>query len=294
MLLERTSRLVVALLGVHEAGAPYLPLDPGLPGGAAGADGRGRRRRAGGDPGEPAAIGSSASEPLGRVRPVVVDGADREAIAARPAEPPAAPNPDGAGDRLAYLIYTSGSTGRPKGVEVPHRAAANFLASMAAAPGLGADDVVLSTTTVSFDISVLELFLPLTVGARVVLVDRETASDGAALAARMAGVTAMQATPTTWRLLLDSGWSGSAALEVLSGGEPLDRDLVARLAGAVGELWNVYGPTETTVWSTVDRVDPDGRLRRPGPDRARRSPTPRSTWSTRGSSRCRAARSASW
>jgi|GEM_PF-1025393 len=272
VLLERTSDLVVALLGVLEAGAAYLPLDPDYPAERltlmiedAGvelvvtqaslvellaetdvADGSGN----GADPGSVPGLGTPASV---RLRPVVVDGADREAIATRPAEP----LPGGTGDTLAYLIYTSGSTGRPKGVEVPHRAAANFLASMAETPGLTADDVLLSTTTVSFDISVLELFLPLTVGARGVLVDRATAVDGAALAARMDGVTAMQATPTTWRLLLDSGWTGSSTLEVLSGGEPLDRDLAERLGTAVGELWNVYGPTETTVWSSVDRVGLD-------------------------------------
>jgi len=251
VLMERTAELVVALLGVLEAGAAYLPLDPDYP--------PERLALMVEDAGAELVVTQESlleRFDLTGVRPVVVDGGDRQAIAGRPMESPAVSGGEDVGERLAYLIYTSGSTGRPKGVEVPHRGVANFLASMAEAPGLTADDVMLSTTTVSFDISVLEIFLPLTVGARVVLVDRQTAVDGEALAARMDGVTAMQATPTTWRLLLDSGWRGSPGLRVLSGGEPLDRDLVGRLDGMVGTLWNVYGPTETTVWSTLDRVLP--------------------------------------
>ncbi|MGD2114725.1 MAG: amino acid adenylation domain-containing protein, partial [Acidobacteriota bacterium] len=259
VLLERSAGMVAALLGVLEAGAAYLPLDPAYP--------DERLALMVEDAGVDLVVTEEslldpASGPLtaAGARAVVIDGADREAIGRRPAEPPARARttpPDG----LAYLIYTSGSTGRPKGVEVPHRAAANFLASMARVPGLSAGDELLSTTTISFDISVLELFLPLTVGARVTVVDRETAADGRALAERLDGIGVMQATPTTWRLLLESGWNGAPALKALSGGEPLDRELADRLSGAVGELWNVYGPTETTVWSTLDRVgrvDPNG------------------------------------
>ncbi|MEW5930499.1 MAG: amino acid adenylation domain-containing protein, partial [Gemmatimonadota bacterium] len=161
-------------------------------------------------------------------------------------------------DSAAYVIYTSGSTGRPKGVAVPHRAVVNFLASMRGRPGLAADDTLLAVTTLAFDIAGLELFLPLSVGARVALADRETAADGRLLSAALAetGATTMQATPATWRMLLESGWKGSAGLRALCGGEALPRELAERLLPSVGELWNLYGPTETTIWSMVERVRP--------------------------------------
>ncbi|HEX7243455.1 MAG TPA: amino acid adenylation domain-containing protein, partial [Longimicrobiaceae bacterium] len=158
----------------------------------------------------------------------------------------------------AYVIYTSGSTGTPKGVVVPHRAVVNFLDSMRLRPGLSARDTLLAVTTLSFDIAALELFLPLTTGARVVLADRETASDGARLreAVAASGATTMQATPASWRMLLDAGWEGAPGLKALCGGEALPRELADRLLGVTGELWNLYGPTETTIWSTVERVEP--------------------------------------
>ena len=111
-------------------------------------------------------------------------------------------------DNLAYVIFTSGSTGRPKGVQIPHRAVVNFLHSMASQPGLGDSDVLVAVTTLSFDIAVLELFLPLISGARVVLAGRETAGDGEALRGLLeqSAATVMQATPVTWKLLLDAGW----------------------------------------------------------------------------------------
>ncbi len=156
------------------------------------------------------------------------------------------------------MIYTSGSTGRPKGVVVPHRAVVNFLDSMRARPGLAAEDTLLAVTTLSFDIAGLELFLPLTTGARVALADRETAGDGGLLRDALAavGATAMQATPATWRMLLEAGWTGAPGLKALCGGEALPRELAERLLPLVGELWNLYGPTETTIWSTLERVGP--------------------------------------
>jgi amino acid adenylation domain-containing protein len=158
----------------------------------------------------------------------------------------------------AYLIYTSGSTGNPKGVEVPHSAVVNFLRSMVLEPGIAETDRLLAVTTLSFDISVLELLLPLAVGAQVVVARRDQLADGAALAELIGstGATVMQATPSTWRILIDSGWAGSAALKALVGGEVLTRQLAGELVARCGEVWNMYGPTETTVWSTCWRVDP--------------------------------------
>ncbi|TXC66082.1 AMP-binding protein [Piscinibacter aquaticus] len=137
-----------------------------------------------------------------------------------------------------------------------HRAVVNFLCSMQREPGIGPGDRFVSVTTLSFDIAGLEIHGPLTCGGTVVLASRATALDGRALAALLEAERAslLQATPSTWRLLLDSGWTGRAALKMLCGGEALPRDLAERLIGRGGELWNMYGPTETTIWSTLWRV----------------------------------------
>ena len=160
-------------------------------------------------------------------------------------------------DALAYVMYTSGSTGRPKGVQVYHRGVVNFLSTMAREPGFAPEDVLLSVTTLSFDISVLELFLPLMVGGRVVVASREDAVEGKQLMALLDRhrVTVMQATPATWRLLLAFGWDGTQGLKVLCGGEALSKDLADALLDRCDSLWNMYGPTETTVWSTTVRVE---------------------------------------
>ena len=255
VLVERKPAMLTALLGVMEAGSCYLPLDPSYP--------PDRLSAMAEDAGVSVVVTDAALSgllDLPGVREVVIDGADREAIAARASTPVGA---GASGANRAYVLYTSGSTGRPKGVEVRHGSAVAFLAAMAEEPGIAASDIVLATTTISFDISLLELFLPLSVGAQVHLVDRETAADGPALARVLSEVTVAQATPTSWWMLLESGWQGRPGLKVLSGGEALDRELAERLlpriaagpgGGRDGELWNVYGPTETTVWSAAGRV----------------------------------------
>jgi len=159
-------------------------------------------------------------------------------------------------DRLAYVIYTSGSTGVPKGVEIGHRALVNFLWSMQRQPGISPQDKLLAVTTLSFDIAGLELLLPLTVGAEVVIASRAARRDGHALLRLIetAGITLMQATPTTFKLMLDAGWANSPNLKVLCGGEELTRDLANELVGRASSVWNMYGPTETTIWSTCEQV----------------------------------------
>jgi amino acid adenylation domain-containing protein len=247
---ERTPRTIAALLGILKAGGAYVPLDPAYP-----AD---RLAYMLADSGATVLVSETALLPGLRTDGVRVVDLDRDdaLIAARPSTSPGVPVDT---ERLAYIIYTSGSTGRPKGAMVRHGGVANFLRAMVTAPGFTADDVVLAVTTLSFDISVLELLLPLSIGARAVLAGREVAGDPALLSALIAssGATALQATPTSWRMLLDAGWTPPPVL-MMTGGEPLPRDLGERLMANGARLWNLYGPTETTVWSSVLQVEPGG------------------------------------
>lgn len=164
-------------------------------------------------------------------------------------------------ENLAYTIYTSGSTGKPKGVQILHGAVVNFLRSMQETPGITPQDTLIAVTTISFDIAVLELFLPLIVGARIVIASREIASDATRLVQLLeqSNATIMQATPATWRMVLAAGWQGNPQLKILCGGEALTRALADPLLDRSASLWNVYGPTETTIWSMVHRVERDDR-----------------------------------
>jgi amino acid adenylation domain-containing protein/non-ribosomal peptide synthase protein (TIGR01720 family) len=248
---ERSLDMVVGVLAVLKAGGAYVPIDPEYP--------KERLAHMLEDSRVPLLLTQESlieRLPEHGARVVAVDR-DAAAIAAESAEPPvsgAAPgNP-------AYVIYTSGSTGKPKGVQIPHSAVVNFLNSMRKQPGLTSADTLLAVTTLSFDIAGLELYLPLVTGARLLLASRETTQAGEQLRAilEQRGVTAMQATPATWRLLLGAGWTGDRDLKILCGGEALPRDLAQQLLGACGSLWNVYGPTEATIWSTLDQVGPAG------------------------------------
>jgi amino acid adenylation domain-containing protein len=247
---ERTPGLLAGLLGVLAAGATYLPLDPDYP-----AD----------------RIAHMLAD--ARVAAVLVSPGLAELPAAPRAHrlelrlpamsagPPAAAWPTSAAlpDGLAYVIYTSGSTGRPKGVQVSHRALMNLLGSMQERLRLGADAVWLAATSLSFDISGLELFLPLLAGGRVALAGSDVARDGTLLAAALASsrATVLQATPTSWQLLAGTGWQPPPGMQRLCGGEALPAALAERLLAGAGEaapLWNVYGPTETTIWSAALRL----------------------------------------
>jgi amino acid adenylation domain-containing protein len=225
---ERSAAMVVGLLGILKTGAAYLPLDPSYP-----------RERL------DFMLADAAA-------PVIVTEAVIAAADGQSADDPRVPI---AATDLAYVIYTSGSTGRPKGVAISHANLANFLGSMTREPGLAASDRLLAVTTLSFDIAALELFLPLVTGGRVVIASRAATADGALLSGllRESGATAMQATPATWRLLLESGWTGRLD-KILCGGEALPRPLAARLLDHASDVWNLYGPTETTIWSAARRL----------------------------------------
>jgi amino acid adenylation domain-containing protein len=248
----RSLDLVVSLLAIQKSGAAYLPLDPGFPAERLSymlADSGACMLLTAQDAAEGIEVPSHAHRiDLDRLQ---LDGVSVDNLETAP-EP---------GDPV-YVIYTSGSTGRPKGVLVQHRALVNFLCSMRHEPGLSEPDVLAAVTTISFDIAGLELYLPLLVGARIELVPHEAATDGASLAQILAssGATVLQATPATWRMLIDEGWSGSNRLRALCGGEALPPDLAGALLHRVKELWNLYGPTETTIWSSVERIEPGERV----------------------------------
>jgi amino acid adenylation domain-containing protein len=249
---DRGVDMLAALLGVLKAGAGYVPLDPQFP--------HERLAYMAADAGLALLLTSQehAAHFDLRGRPVLLVDDVLAGLAATPAERIGRDAGAASPEDVAYVIYTSGSTGRPKGVRVPHRAVSNFLDSMRIEPGLGALDRLVAVTTLSFDIAVLELFLPLAVGAEVFIADRETAGDGVALAAMLESsrATVMQATPSTWRLLLDAGWRGTQTFKALCGGEPLAPELASSLLQRCSTLWNLYGPTETTVWSTCAHVAP--------------------------------------
>ncbi|MBW8874482.1 MAG: non-ribosomal peptide synthase/polyketide synthase [Acidobacteria bacterium] len=245
---ERSLELLPALLGVWKAGGAYVPLDPSYP--------QERLESMLADSGAPVLLTQRRLASLltpGAAQVVHLDAGLPRTAAADAADAGTAV----AAGQAAYVIYTSGSTGRPKGVQVLHGALANFLDAMQGELALGAGDRLLAVTSLSFDIAGLELFLPLLVGAEVALCSREEATDGRRLRARLesGGITAMQATPATWRLLRDAGWQGDGHLKILCGGEALDPALAGGLAGSGGGLWNLYGPTETTIWSALARLD---------------------------------------
>ncbi|MEE9477534.1 MAG: condensation domain-containing protein, partial [Roseateles sp.] len=245
--LERSAALVVGLLGILKAGGAYVPLDPTFP--------EERLAFMLADAEVPVLLTEECLRevlPEHQAQVVSLDG-DWERIATQPDA--SFETPAGAAD-LAYVIYTSGSTGQPKGVQIPHTAVVNFLTAMQRKPGLDSADVLLSVTTLSFDISVLEIFLPLSVGAELVLVSGEEAADGEALQRRLeeTATTVMQGTPTTWRLLIESGWQGHDGFKALCGGEAWPRELAEALSERCASVWNMYGPTETTMWSAVGEV----------------------------------------
>ncbi|MEK9139541.1 MAG: amino acid adenylation domain-containing protein, partial [Nitrospirota bacterium] len=246
--LERSLEMVIALMAVLKTGAAYVPLDPDYP--------RDRLRY----------MAENASLAVVLTSASLADRFDaqvcRRLCLDREAESIAQEadhdlGPIATPQDLAYILYTSGSTGQPKGVEIPHRALVNFLSSIRQEPGCSAQDVMLSVTTLSFDIAGLELYVPLLAGARVEIAGRTVAMDGRQLRDLCETVqpTIMQATPATWRMLVEVGWRGSSRLTVLCGGEALPPDLAASLLERSVALWNMYGPTETTIWSTIERIE---------------------------------------
>lgn len=245
--IERSLEMIVGLIGILKAGGAYVPLDPEYP-----------TERLGfilENAACPLVITQEAlleHLPIGETRAICLDRdwglIEQESSASLPqlAHP----------ENLAYVIYTSGSTGKPKGVQIAHRAVVNYLHSTQRQIGMHHDDTWVAITTICFDIAAMEIFLPLLVGARVVLASHQVATDAYQLAQLLqdTDATILQATPATWQMLLAAGWSGKQDLKALSGGEALPPDLALQLLTLCAELWNFYGPTETTIYSATTQI----------------------------------------
>ncbi|RCU52489.1 amino acid adenylation domain-containing protein [Corallincola holothuriorum] len=264
--LDRTLDLLVAVLAVMKSGGAYVPLDPQFP-----------RRRLGymAEHSELTILITQKSVqdsvPADNLKKIVLDDPlQSNEIAQCSGIPIGSDEVQIIPEQLAYVIYTSGSTGKPKGVMNTHGGLMNFLQSMRVQPGMSADDCLLCITTLSFDIAALELYLPLLCGARMVITDTYAVRDGEFIQSiiESENVTMMQATPSTWNILLSAGWQGKSNLRALCGGEALPPALAHTLTPLVGELWNMYGPTETTIWSTLQKIEGKAEIECPGVGRA--------------------------
>ena len=248
---DRSPDLVVGLLGILKTGAAYVPLDPSLP---------------------PARLAFAIEDsqacalvtedrfrslvPASSVPALSLDGEkailDREPVTRLSVG-------ERSSHHRAYIAYTSGSSGIAKGVEVEHRSVTNAIEDVVSRLRLGPADVWTAITTVAFDVASLEIWGALAAGARLEVVGGGAVADGERLAAavRDAGTTVLAGTPTLWRNLLESGWSGQPGLKMICGGEPLTRDLADALLQRGAELWNQYGPTEATMYATTEQVTRD-------------------------------------
>lgn len=264
--IDRSFEMIIGLLAILKAGGAYVPLDPDYP--------AERLTYMMEDSGIALLLTktSSSQTPLinklpipAHINSLSISLDDAETAQYSASNPPH--NLNGLrrsrGDNLCYLIYTSGSTGKPKGVMVRHSALSNFIASMAKIPGISAADKLLSLTTFSFDIFGLEIYLPLTTGSCVVLASKEVSQDPlrALQLVKREQITVLQATPSIWRILLESEQAAVLSnCRFFCGGEALDEELAARMRQIGVSVWNLYGPTETTIWSALQCIDVEARL----------------------------------
>lgn len=246
LLLDRSADMVIAMLGIMKAGAAYVPLDPEYP--------QERIEYMLEDSSAKILLTSRKYKSIytNKVLELYIEDFWDDATNYSDDEPIVQID----GHNLAYVLYTSGSTGKPKGVQIEHHNIVNLLTSMQTFPGITADDVFFAVTTISFDIAALELFLPLITGALLVLTETNVTRDGRALldVIKAEGVTIMQATPSTYRMMLEAGWVATPQLKVFCCGEPMTNDLAAKLLDKCGSVYNMYGPTETTVYSTGTQI----------------------------------------
>lgn len=245
--LGRSVESVIALLAVVLAGGAWLPLDPAYP--------KARLR--------------AMADEVGIKLMLMGEGDERFALTCRPevltvnSDAPAAetvrdhgPTWRLNGDDLAYIMYTSGSTGRPKGIQIHHSALLTYVASMAKVLPQATFQKVVSVSSPSFDISLLDLFGTFGVGGMVVLASLGEARDGRRLKTLLEAErpSLLQATPATWRLLLAAGWAGDETITLLTGAEAISPSMARDLKARSAHLWNLYGPTETTLWATAGEI----------------------------------------
>ena len=247
---ERGLEMVVGLLGILKAGGAYVPLDPAYPA---------ERIAYMLDDAAPMIV--LTQEKLREKLPptggqLIALDSRRTKICRQESGNLSGKAVDLRSEHLAYVIYTSGSTGKPKGVMIQHASVVNILSSTQDRLELNTKDRLLAVTTIGFDIAALEIYLPIINGSKVVLASSRATSDARQLMAMLKthDVTLMQATPSTWRLLIDGGWVGHKRMRALCGGEALTRDLSCKLRDRVAGLWNLYGPTETTIWSCMREI----------------------------------------
>jgi len=244
VLMDRSADLVAILLGIMKSGSAYIPLDPSFP--------QERLQYIVEHSNVSGIIGDAACKELLSASSTFIDA--EELLAAK-----------NTGEVLkevtpqdsAYIIYTSGSTGNPKGVEIGHKSLFNFLSSMIQRPEIKNTDTLFSVTTISFDISILELFAPLLAGATLHVANKETLSNPAEIMSALASVqpSVLQATPSFYQMLFNDGWEGDKGLKILCGGDLLGKSLAQKLVDTSASLWNMYGPTETTIWSSVKQIE---------------------------------------
>lgn len=246
--IDRSISLVLCLLGLVKAGAAYVPIDPHLPTDRVNfiLDNSGAKLLC--------TVQKYSEQYAGITDKILFDNV----LLNSHSQPHSEPDVEYDGNELAYILYTSGSTGQPKGVAIERHSLLNFLLSMQKEPGINQDDILLNITTISFDIAELELFLPLICGAQIVIVDNEVAKDGRALLEiiKTEQISIVQATPFTWRMILQSGWNKPLPIKAFCGGEALPKDLADKLLEKCTELWNMYGPTETTIYCTIKKILP--------------------------------------
>lgn len=246
--IDRSISLVLCLLGLVKAGAAYVPIDPHLPTDRVNfiLDNSGAKLLC--------TVQKYSEQYAGITDKILFDNV----LLNSRSQPHSEPDVEYDGNELAYILYTSGSTGQPKGVAIERHSLLNFLLSMQKEPGINQDDILLSITTISFDIAELELFLPLICGAQIIIVDNEVAKDGRALLEiiKTEQISIVQATPFTWRMILQSGWNKPLPIKAFCGGEALPKDLADKLLEKCTELWNMYGPTETTIYCTIKKILP--------------------------------------
>ncbi|HEY8931052.1 MAG TPA: non-ribosomal peptide synthetase [Mucilaginibacter sp.] len=245
--LDRSPEMVISLLAILKSGAAYIPLDPEYP--------KDRVEFMLDD--SSAKLLITSKKYYNHFSSTATELLIEDALEKFGNYTADEPEVEIGGEDLAYVLYTSGSTGKPKGVQIRHFNLVNFLLSMQKQPGMTADDKILTVTTISFDIAGLELYLPLICGAEITLTNSDTAKDGRILfdMVKNDGITFMQATPYTWRMMLEAGWEKLLPLKILCGGEALPKDLVDKLSVRTSQLWNMYGPTETTIWSTIKLIE---------------------------------------